>query len=384
MLGLVSLCMDLSSELVHSLLPVYLVSVMGASVLWVGLIEGIAEGTALVVKGPSGFISDRLSKRKLPTVVGYGLAALCKFAFPLAATIQWIAAARIVDRIGKGIREAPRDALIAELTPESARGASYGLRQALDTLGAVGGPLLAIALMQQFAGDFRPVFWVAVGPALIAVALLVFGVREPRTQGAPVERGERMESFKLNVLGKPFWWIVVLGTTLTLARFSPAFLLLKGQDAGLTATWTPLVMVAMNTVYAAIAYPAGALADGGKQHWLLAAGLVALMASNLFLANAAHIALVFLGAALWGLHFGLTEGLMAKFVADASPAHLRATAFGVFHLICGIASVATNTLAGWIWKQYGSEWVFQTAAILAAFVLAGLWCWKRRRNHAES
>src|SRR5512140_2621611 len=178
MLGFVSLFMDVSSELIHGLLPVFMVSSLGASAFAVGVVEGVAESTALIVKVFSGVLSDYLGKRKALAVIGYGLGALSKPLFALALTVNWVLAARFMDRIGKGIRGAPRDALIADLTPAEIRGAAFGLRQSLDTIGAFAGPLLAMALMLAWNDDFRAVFWVAVVPALLSFALVAFAVRE--------------------------------------------------------------------------------------------------------------------------------------------------------------------------------------------------------------
>lgn len=374
MLGITSLCMDVSSELIHSLLPVFLITVLGGNALWLGVIEGVAECAALLAKVSSGVLSDRLARRKPVVVAGYGLAALSKLAFPLATGAAWIAGARLVDRLGKGIRAAPRDALVADLTPSEQRGAAYGLRLALDSVGAIGGPLLAIALMIAFAGDIRAVFWVAVVPALLAVAVLLLGVREPARMGA---MPARISMAPLRRLGAGWYAVAALGALLTAARFSQGFLLLRGQQAGLAVTWSPLVMVTLNAVLAACAWPAGTLADRGRRRALLLAGMSALVAADLLLVHGSLIA-VLAGAALWGLHLGLTEGLMAKWVAEASPEELRATAFGWFHLLCGAAALFSNILAGWLWERAGAAAPFAMGASLAALVLAGL-LWRTAR-----
>ena len=379
-LGLVSLCMDLSSELVHALLPLYMATVMGASMLVIGVVEGIAEATALVVKLFSGVVSDVFRRRKPLVLLGYGLGALSKFVFPLAPTLGWVVAARFADRVGKGIRGAPRDALIADLAPASVRGRAFGLRQALDTVGGIGGPLLALAAMAGFAGDFAAAFWVAVVPALACVALIVFGVEEPARRAAEGAGRPRLRAADARRLPPAFWIVVAIAAVLTLARFSEAFLVLRAQHAGFTVAQAPLVMVAMSVVYALAAYPAGAAADRGAGARLLAGGLVALIASDLVLARAEGPAAVLAGAALWGLHMGLTQGLLAALVASAAPAYLRGTAFGVFNLVAGVALLVASVLAGFLWDAYGPAFTFYAGAAFTA--LAGVGLALRRRDVA--
>ena len=371
-LGVVSLFMDLSSELVHALLPLYMTGVLGASMVAVGVVEGIAEATASALKAFSGAISDRLRRRKPLIVIGYALAALSKPLFPLAGSMALVAGARFMDRVGKGIRGAPRDALIADVTAPEQRGAAYGLRQALDTVGAVLGPLAAIGLMLVFANDIRSVLWVAVVPAAVAVLVLVLWVREPARGQAPAAATGKLAWRSLSRLHRRYWLIVGLGAVLTLARFSEAFLLLRAQDLGLALALVPAVMVVMNLVYTAVSYPAGIAADRGGQRALLFWGLAALVASDLVLGAGAGRAAVFAGAALWGLHMGLTQGLLSKLVADAAPADLRGTAFGVFHLVSGAALLAASVLAGWLWSALGASSTFYAGAAFAAVALAGL------------
>jgi MFS family permease len=362
-LGLVSLSMDLSSELVHALLPLYMAVGLGASTLTIGIVEGIAEATAMVVKVFSGVLSDLFRRRKPLAVLGYGLAALTKLVFPLAPTLGWIVAARFADRVGKGIRGAPRDALIADFSPPDVRGASFGLRQTLDTVGGIGGPLLAIGAMAYFAGNFQAAFWVAVIPAFLAVLLLLFGVEEPpraaRDAASGVDNGERrLRLADAKRLGRSYATVVAIAAVLTLARFSEAFLLLRAQNVGLPTAMAPWVMVVMSVVYAAVSYPVGAAADRGGGPRLLSAGLWALIASDIVLANAGGGLTVFIGAALWGLHMGLTQGLLAALVAASAPADLRGTAFGVFNLVCGIALLVASILAGWLWDAFGPALTF--------------------------
>ncbi len=370
-LGAVSLCMDLSSEMVHGLLPVFLTTVLGAGMVAVGVVEGIAEATAAIVKVFSGALSDRLARRKPLVLLGYGLAALSKPLFPLAASVPLVLFARFADRIGKGIRGAPRDALIADVTPPEVRGAAYGLRQALDTAGAVLGPLAAVGLMLLLAGNIRHVLWVAVVPAVAAVIVLAAFVREPARRAAGVSAGAPPR-WSLDGLGGRYWAIVALGAVLTLARFSEAFLVLRAQDLGVALALVPLALVGMNVVYTAVAYPAGVAADRGHRRALLVWGLAALIAADLVIARFASVAGLAAGIALWGAHMGLTQGLLSALVAEAAPAHLRGTAFGVFHLVSGAALLAASVLAGWLWSAYGASATFYAGAAFCAVALAGL------------
>jgi len=364
-LGGVSMLMDISSELIHGLLPVFLVATLGSSAFSVGLIEGAAEATALIVKMFSGTLSDALGKRKVLVVCGYGLGALAKPLFALATGPGFVLTARLVDRVGKGIRGAPRDALIADLAPPHLRGACYGLRQSLDTVGAFVGPLLAIGLMLAWAEDIRAVFWVAVLPAVLAVALLVVGVEEPRLAPPAAARDALLRWDMWRSLGSEYWWVVAAGGMLTLARFSEAFLILRAQQGGLTLAWAPLVLVCMNVVYALAAYPAGKLADRMHHRTLLGVGLVCLLAADLVLAQSSHLAWVAVGVGLWGLHMGLTQGLLATMVADTAPEARRGTAFGCFNLVSGLALLIASALAGWLWDTLDASVTFYTGALFA-------------------
>jgi MFS family permease len=371
-LGFVSLLMDVSSEMIHALLPVYLVSALAASMTTVGLIEGIAESTALIVKVFSGVLSDWLGKRKLLAVIGYGMAALTKPIFPLASTVGWVVAARFMDRIGKGIRGAPRDALVADIAPAHMRGAAIGLRQSLDTVGAFLGPALAVALMWLSADNFQAVFWVAVIPGFMAVGLLIAAVHEPdrpaglRRVGFPVSRAE------LGRFGIDYWIVVAINTVFTLARFSEAFLILRAQALGLPLVLMPLVLVAMNVVYALTAYPVGALSDRVNRLTLLVVGFAALIVADIVLAMAAGLPGAAAGIVLWGLHMGLTQGLLATLVADTTPAELRGTGYGVFNLLGGLAALLASLLAGALWDGFGPWATFMAGAALTAAALLGL------------
>ena len=371
-LGFVSMLMDISSEMIHALLPIYLVSVLGASMVTVGVIEGIAEATASITKIFSGALSDWLGKRKWLAAIGYGLAAFTKPVFPLAPTVGWLVAARFVDRIGKGIRGAPRDALVADLSPPDLRGASFGLRQSLDTIGAFTGPLLAIALLWWTADNFTAVFWVAVIPAFLAFALIVFAVREPERPKALRTVRNPISLAEIKNLGTAYWWVVAVASVFTLARFSEAFLVLRAQNVGLPIMLVPVVLVAMNVVYALAAYPAGVMSDRMSRTAVLASGIVLLIAADVVLALMPSVGGVALGVVLWGLHMGLTQGLLAALVADTAPAELRGTAFGFFNLLGGVAMLAASVIAGALWDIAGPQGTFLAGAGFALAALAGL------------
>jgi len=377
--------MDVSSEMIHALLPIYLVTVLGASATTVGAIEGIAEATASVTKVFSGAISDWIGKRKLLAALGYGLAAVTKPIFPLAPTVGWLVAARFIDRIGKGIRGAPRDALVADIAPAHLRGASFGLRQSLDTIGAFLGPLLAILLMWLTANHFRTVFWIAVIPAFFSLALIVFAVREP--ERAPTLRKVKfpLHRDELARLGGTYWLVVAVATVFTLARFSEAFLLLRANQVGLQVMLVPAVLVVMNVVYALAAYPAGVLADDDNRYRVLVVGVGFLVLADLVLAFAPGIGGVTAGVILWGLHMGFTQGLLATLVADTSPPELRGTAFGMFNLLTGGALLAASVVAGILWDSVGARGTFVSGAVLATMALLGLFAIRRRLSaHTRS
>jgi len=378
--------MDVSSEIIHSLLPVFMVTALGASALTVGLIEGAAEATALIVKVFSGVLSDYWGKRKPLALLGYGLGALSKPLFALASSAGLVLAARLIDRVGKGIRGAPRDALVADITPPEVRGAAFGLRQSLDTVGAFLGPLLAMGLMLLWANDFRAVFWVAILPGFLAVALLFFGVQEPeRPPGHVAVNPIRREN--LRRLSGAYWWVVAIGAAFTLARFSEAFLILRAQQGGLPIALTPLVLVGMNVVYALAAYPCGRLADGMSHGRLLAIGLVVLIAADMLLAYSNRWTWVWAGISLWGLHLGITQGLLATMVADTAPADLRGTAYGFFNLVSGVALLCASVLAGLLWDSFGAAQTFVAGAVFSALALAAILlrggCIAYDRSHAR-
>jgi MFS family permease len=371
MLGFTSLFMDMSTEILQSLLPLFMVSVLGAPVALVGLIDGLTEATASFTKILSGAFSDHLGKRKLLALAGYSFSALAKPLVPLSTGLMTVFVARFLDRVGKGVRDAPRDALVADIVSARQRGAAYGLRQGLDTLGALAGPLVAVGLMALFAGNFRIVFWFSCIPAVACVLTLTFGVKEPDG----IRRAER-EPFplmprQLKRLSADFWILIGVIFLLLLPRFSESMLLLRARNVGLDATWVPLVFAAMNMVYAPIAAPAGALSDRFGRRRMIFAGFAMLIPAHLLLYAADRPALVFAGAIFWGLHYGLTQGALSAVVADAAPKHLRGTAFGIFHLVSGLAVLIGSVAAGIVWDVQGPPMTFLYAAIVGG---VGLFC----------
>lgn len=364
-LGFVSLLMDISSEIIHSLLPVFMTVVLGTSAMTVGLIEGIAEATALIAKVFSGVLSDWVGKRKWLAVLGYAMGAVTKPLFAMATGIGWVLSARFIDRIGKGIRGAPRDALIADVTDPSVRGAAFGLRQSLDTVGAFVGPLLAMGLMLLWANDFRAVFWVAVIPGVLAVLLLMVGIREPEKERPAKKADFPISRAALKQLPSAYWWVVGIGAILTLARFSEAFLVLRAQQGGLALALVPLVLVLMNIVYAVCAYPLGKLADSMSHRTLLMAGIVPLVIADIILAYSGALLWVGAGLVFWGLHMAATQGLLSAMVADNAPPQLRGTAFGLFNLASGLAMLIASVLAGALWDQLGASATFHAGAAFA-------------------
>ncbi len=370
-LGFVSMLMDISSEMIHSLLPLFMVTTLGISVFAVGVIEGLAESTALIVKVFSGVLSDYIGKRKGLAVFGYGLGALSKPLFAIASTTSVVLTARLLDRLGKGVRGAPRDALVADVTPSHVRGAAFGLRQSLDTVGAFLGPLLAVILMLLWANDFRAVFWVAVIPGMMAVVLLLFGIREP-ARHLEHQRTNPIRKDNLKRLSRSYWWVVGIGAVFTLARFSEAFLVLRAQQGNVPLALIPLVLVVMNLAYSVSAYPFGKLSDRVSHTKLLALGLIVLIAADLVLAFNDHWITVVAGVSLWGVHMGMTQGLLATMVADTAPTDLRGTAYGFFNLVSGISLLVGSVLAGLLWDRLGASFTFYAGAAFCLVALLGL------------
>ncbi|AUV55438.1 MFS transporter [Raoultella planticola] len=372
-LGGVSLLMDVSSEMIHSLLPLFMATTLGASVIIIGIIEGVAEATALMLKVFSGVISDYVGKRKGLALLGYGLGALSKPLFAIASTSGVVFSARMIDRVGKGIRGAPRDALVADVTPPEIRGAAYGLRQSLDTIGAFLGPLLAVALMFLWDNDFQSIFWVAAIPAVLSIALLGFGLKEPRT-AVVQKRTNPLRRENLKKLSAAYWWVVAIGSIFTLARFSEAFLVLRAQQMAIPLFAIPLVMVAMNLVYSLTAYPFGKLSDSMSHSKMLQWGLLVLIAADIVLALSSHWSTLLAGVALWGIHMGMTQGLLAAMVAHTAPPELRGTAFGMFNLMSGIALLLASAGAGVLWEVLGAASTFYAGAIICVVTLVGMRC----------
>lgn len=367
-LGFVSLLMDVSSEMIHSLLPLYMATTIGASATLIGMVEGLAEATALITKVFSGVLSDWVGRRKGLAVFGYGLGAISKPLFAIASGMGMVLAARLLDRVGKGIRGAPRDALVADIAPPEIRGAAFGLRQTLDTVGAFLGPLLAIVLMLLWQNHIQAVIWVAVIPALFAVLLLAFGLKEPKSSQTS-RRGNPISRENLKRLPKAYWAVVGFGAVFTLARFSEAFLILRANDAGIALAYVPLVMVIMNVVYAVSAYPIGRLSDRIGHRGLLISGIVVLILADLILASGTNWIALIAGVTVWGLHMGMTQGLLSVMVANTAPADLRGTAFGLFNLISGLALLLASGIAGAIWDAWGPSAPFFTGAGLATCAL---------------
>ena len=369
-LGFVSLFMDLSSEIYHALLPAFITIVLGLPATALGAIDGIAEATANFGKLFSGRLSDRSLKRKPWVMGGYGLAALSKPLFPLAASAPALMAARFADRVGKGIRGAPRDAMLADETPPEIRGRAFGLRQALDTVGALLAPLVAIGLMAWFASDIRKVFWIAVIPAGISFLLAWLALREPEQHLAPLKKSPFFAGFR--ELDRDTKRLLQVGFLFTLARFSEGFLILKGIDIGLSEAMSPLTLAIFNLAYVALAFPAGALSDRMSPRAILMAGIAVLIAGNVVLARTSGFPGLVVGAVLWGAHMALTQGIFSRMIADSAPDHLRATSFGAFWFVSGIGTLLASLGAGWLWDRQGASATFLTSAGIAAVALAML------------
>lgn len=371
-LGLTSLFMDISSETIHSVLPTFLVIGLGTSVVYLGVIEGVAEATACIVKVFSGVLSDYMGRRKPLALLGYGVAALTKPLFPLASSAGTVFLARFIDRIGKGIRGAPRDALVADVTPPDQRGAAFGLRQSLDTVGAFAGPVLAMILAVTFSGELRTVLWIAVIPAFLSVIVLWVGVREPKVQPAAAVKPR---SVNLNVRAMPasFWVVCTVASVFMLSRFSEAFLVLLGTRAGLSPAFAPIALVAMNLAYLLSAYPVGKLSDRMEKPQLLVLGCAILAIANFTLAFASTPVLLVVGSLLWGLHMGFTEGIFAAMVANSAPKDLRGSAFGVFNLLRGLVLLGASVGAGILWDKVGPQATFGFGSALAVATVAALW-----------
>lgn len=362
-LGFVSLLMDVSSETIHSILPVFLFTVLGASATSIGLLEGFAEATALVFKVVSGPLSDWMKRRRPLVILGYAMGAISKPLFAIATSIPMVFGARIFDRMGKGIRGAPRDALIADLAPPEIRGSAFGLRQSLDTVGAFVGPLLAIILLSLTNNNYRAIFWLAAIPGALAVMILYFGVRERRQKARPID--SRFKFTELKQFSRSFWFVVIFGAVFQLARFSEAFLILRGNDLGLGREFSPVILIVMNVVYAVTSYPVGRLSDRIKREWFLMGGFLVLILSDLLLAYSQNVYVALIGVGFWGLQLGLTQGTLSTLVADTCPPNYKGTAYGVFNLFSAIALLLASTVAGTLWDQFGPQTTFLAGAVIA-------------------
>jgi len=381
-LGFVSMFMDISSDFINSLLPLYMSSVLGASVIFIGLIEGIAEALVLITKIFSGVLSDFIKKRKILTVFGYGLSACSKLIFPLASSLGLVVVARIIDRLGKGVREAPRDALMGELAPASIRGMCFGLRQSLDNVGAFIGPSLALIVMLLFVNNFRSLFWIAVIPAFLSVIFLIIGVDEPKKDGWK-SQPTKLSLKEIGNLSPRYWLVVAIATALMFARFSQAFLILRATTVGMSFAMTPLVIIIMNIMSASSAYYVGYLSDKMNRLFFIVAGFVVLIASDVILGYASNPWHLIAGVTLWGFHIGLTQGVFDTLIVDTTESHIRGSAFGIFNFICGIALIISNVVAGWFWQRYNPATTFFVGAgftiVALIFFVIKLWI-----NHSKA
>ncbi len=369
-LGFVSLLMDLSSEIYHALLPLFITVTLGLPVAVLGAIDGVAEATASFAKLASGRLSDRSRRRKPWILAGYGLAALSKPLFPIASGAAEVMGARFADRLGKGIRGAPRDGMIADETPPEIRGRAYGLRQSLDTVGALLAPIVAVALMVLLAENIRAVFWIAVIPAMLCFLLAWLALKEKAAAHAALPRAPLFAGFR--ELDRATRRLIAVGFLFTLARFSESFLILRGFDVGLSATLSPLVLVLFNLAFFALAYPAGALSDRFSPKAILMTGMAVLIAADLILAQPLGLPGLGIGVALWGAHMALTQGIFARLIADSAPAHLRATSFGAFYFATGIATLLASLGAGLLWDRHGADATFLAGAAVAGVAMAML------------
>ncbi len=375
-LGIASLLNDVSTEIIHSVLPLYMVTALGASFIAVGLLEGTAEALASVLKVGAGGLSDLLGKRKALVVSGYALSTLVKGCYALAGDMTMVMIARLGDRVGKGIRVGPRDALVADSTSPEQRGAAYGLRQSLDTVGAVIGPGLSFVLLSLWHMDYKNIFAIAIVPGIIAVLLLLIGVREPEKRESKSD-DKKLHKDLLKRLSPAYWSLVVVSFLFNLGNSSDAFILLKGKEAGLALGMVPLMLVVMNVFYAACAYPAGKLSDKLGRVAMLRVGLL-------------FYALVYLGfafcntqwqvwtlMALYGVQLGLTQGTLLALVSDVTDADTRGTAFGMISLVTGLALLPASLIAGFLWQNVGSWATFGAGTVCSVVALIVFSIWYR-------
>lgn len=367
-LGFVSLLMDISSEMIHALLPLFMAGTLGASAIWIGLVEGIGEGTALIAKVFSGVVADRFGHKKRLVFAGYFLGVISKPVFALAGSMPVVLAARFFDRIGKGLRGAPRDAIVADVTDESIRGAAYGLRQSLDAAGAFVGPLLATLLLLLWTEDLRSIFWIALIPGAACLALILFGVEDNVT---PTVNTKRIAWKDLkSVMTPAFVQLVILGTLFSLARFSNAFIVLRAADIGIEHAWIPMAVVLMNITFSLSSYPFGKLADKLNPMKLLALGIVLLALANLLFAYAENYRILAAGIVLFGMHLGATQGIFSTIISEIAPSEVRATAFGIFNFFSGLALLASGLVAGSLWEYMGAQYCFGGGVVFALITLS--------------
>lgn len=366
-LGFVSLLMDISSEMIHALFPLFMAGTLGASAIWIGLVEGIGEGTALIAKVFSGVVADRFGHKKRLVFAGYFLGVISKPVFALAGSMPVVLAARFFDRIGKGLRGAPRDAIVADVTDESIRGAAYGLRQSLDAAGAFVGPLLATLLLLLWTEELRSIFWIALIPGAACLALILFGVEDNVT---PTVNTKHIAWKDLKIVITPaFVQLVILGTLFSLARFSNAFIVLRAADIGIEHAWIPMTVVLMNIAFSLSSYPFGKLADKLNPMKLLALSMVLLALANLLFAYAANYRILAAGIVLFGMHLGATQGIFSTIISEIAPSEVRATAFGIFNFFSGLALLASGLVAGSLWEYMGAQYCFGVGVVFALITL---------------
>ena len=369
-LGVVSFLTDLSSEMIYPLLPIFLTTVLGAGAVMLGLIEGIAESTAALVKVASGIWTDRTHKRKALIVAGYSLSGVMRPLIGLATAWPTVLVLRFADRVGKGIRSSPRDALIADVTDAGARGAAYGFHRAMDHAGAVAGPLVAVALLNLGGFSLREVFLLAALPAAVVLFVLLAGVKEP---DVPREEPEKVPKLivPLTALGGDYRRLLIAVLLFTLGNSTDAFLLLRLSDAGISPAWIATLWSAHHVVKMAATYFGGRLTDRVGPRRMIVAGWIFYAAIYLafgWLDSAPFLIGIFLA---YGIYFGLVEPAERAWIAGAVPRGLRGTAFGWYHCIIGLAALPGSLLFGWLWQQWNTTVAFTTGAVFA--VLGALW-----------
>ncbi len=366
-LGITSLLTDVSSEMIVPVLPLFITGVLHASVASLGVIEGVAESTASLLRLSSGWLSDRIGRRKPFLVLGYGISGVAKTAFALARTWPAVLALRFADRVGKGLRNPPRDALLADSVAPAWRGRAFGMHRALDTLGAGVGPLVAYALLARWPDGFRRIFLVSGVPAVMSLIVLGLFVRAPRRAAGGPLRGLHLEFRALPGAVKRF---LLADGIFQLGNSSMAFVMLRARDGGTPAAAVPLVYLLYNLVYAALSVPVGALSDRlGRRPFLVAAYLLYALAYGL-LAWSGAPALVIAAMAVYGVHSALVEVSQRSLLADLVVAERRGTAYGIYHTVVGLALLPASVGAGMLWDRFGARVTFGADAALA--LLAGL------------